>query len=175
MELIKVINERRSIRKYKDIAIADELILDIIKCGMWAPSAKNRQPWSFVVVRGEQKNVIADIMLSKIPIYQNSVKETIRVIREAPVLILIFKRRDKGWLIGDTLAIGACIENMCLRCVDLGLGSLWIRDIVYTSKKIAKFVNMSHLELISALALGISDEEPKRCVRREIEDVVKWV
>lgn len=50
MDTIKAIKGRRSIRKYKDIDVDKEIILDIFNAGRLAPSAKNRQPWYFVKV-----------------------------------------------------------------------------------------------------------------------------
>jgi nitroreductase len=45
--MIKEIESRRSIRRYKDIPVKEELIEEILKAGMLAPSSKNRQPWHF--------------------------------------------------------------------------------------------------------------------------------
>jgi len=63
MELKEAIEKRRSIRKYQEMDVPDILIEDLIDCARLAPSAKNRQPWEFLVIRGETKNKIADIML----------------------------------------------------------------------------------------------------------------
>ena len=65
MELKETIKNRRSIRKYKNSKISKEIIDDLIDCARLAPSAKNRQPWKFVIVTDTIKNKIADIMLEK--------------------------------------------------------------------------------------------------------------
>ena len=65
MELIETINNRRSIRKYKNIDIPNKCIEDLINSARLAPSAKNRQPWEFMIVKNETKNEIADIMLEQ--------------------------------------------------------------------------------------------------------------
>ena len=62
METKKVIEERRSIRNFKVEEPSREIIEDILNCGMLAPSAKNRQPWYFVIVKDKAKNKIADLM-----------------------------------------------------------------------------------------------------------------
>ena len=66
MDTIKAIEDRRSIRKYKDVKVSKEQILDILNAGRLAPSAKNRQPWYFVKVSTEMKNEIADLMIDDI-------------------------------------------------------------------------------------------------------------
>ena len=106
------------------------------------------------IEKGNIKNQIADMMIekeenSKISLEKtiyncNSVKATAKVMKEAPVLILVLKDYEDNWLTGDLLSIGGAIEHICLRATDLGLGSLWIRDIVYTKKEIAK-LNMDGL------------------------------
>ena len=53
--MIQEIENRRSIRKYKTDEINKELIEDIIYSATLAPSAKNRQPWKFIVYQGKKK------------------------------------------------------------------------------------------------------------------------
>lgn len=136
MELKETIKNRRSIRKFKDIDIPKEIIEDLIDCARLAPSTKNRQPWKFVIVTGNNKNQITDIMLEeKIYTANSSVEATAKIMKEAPILILVFKEYEDDWMIGDSLSIGGAIEHICLRATDLGLGSLWIRDVVYTRER----------------------------------------
>ena len=45
------IEKRRSIRKYKPDKIEKSVIEEIVKAGILAPSAKNRQPWKYIVYR----------------------------------------------------------------------------------------------------------------------------
>ena len=54
MELREVIASRRSIRKYKDIPVSDEILQDLLDAAMSAPSAVNFQPWYFVVIRSKE-------------------------------------------------------------------------------------------------------------------------
>lgn len=63
METLKSIEERRSIRGYTKEKVARKIVEDILDCGRLAPSAKNRQPWHFVVVENNVKNQIADMMI----------------------------------------------------------------------------------------------------------------
>ena len=185
MELKETIKNRRSIRKYKNTEISKEIIEDLIDCARLSPSAKNRQPWKFVIVTNTIKNQIVDIMLekensSKVSLERqtykanSSVKATAKIIKEAPVLILVLKEYEDNWIIGDSLSIGGAIEHICLRATDLGLGSLWIRDIVYTQKEIAKLVGHEDMELISAISIGYPDENPKQRPRKKLNEVLEW-
>jgi nitroreductase len=185
MELITTIKNRRSIRKFKNTEISKKIIEDLINCARLAPSAKNRQPWKFVIVTGNIKNQIAKIMLEKenspkVSLERkkynanNTVKRTAKIIKETSILILVLREYDDNWIIGDTLSIGGAIEHICLRATDLGLGSLWIRDIVYTKKEIAKLVGHEDMELISAISIGYPDEEPKQRARKKLNEILEW-
>ena len=175
----KLIENRRSVRKYKDLPLDKKVINEILKAGRLAPSAKNRQPWNFMIVKDKIKNEIADIMLDKeTKIYYNaknsSVKSTANIMKQAPILILVFKPKCDNWIIGDLLSIGSAIEHICLRATDLGLCSLWIRDIVYTQKEIANLVNKNDMELISAISIGYPDENPKQRPRKKLNEILEW-
>ena len=185
MELIEAINDRRSIRKSKGRDIPNEIIEDLINSARLAPSAKNRQPWKFMIVKDKIKNEIANIMLekekkSKVSLERkvynanSSVKATANIMKQAPILILVFKPEEDNWVIGDSLSIGAAIEHICLRATDLGLGSLWIRDIVYTQNEIANLVGKSDMELISAISIGYPDENPKQRPRKKLNEILEW-
>lgn len=186
METLKSVEERRSIRSFTNEAIKKEIIEDILNCGRLAPSAKNRQPWHFVVVKEYIKNKIADMMI-KYTInnddkiierekygYKSSINPTANIIKQAPILVLIFREKNDNWIVGDNLSIGACVQNMCLRATDLGIGSLWIRDTVYVAEDIAKMLGHEDMELNCALALGYANESPKMRPRKNLEDIVEW-
>lgn len=185
MNLKESIINRRSIRKYKSTDVSKEIMEDIIDCARLAPSAKNRQPWKFLIVKDNIKNQIADMMLEKEKsskiilerkIYQanSSVKATAKVIKEAPILILVLKQYEDSWITGDLLSIGGAIEHICLRATDLELGSLWIRDIVYTQKEIAKLVGYEDMEVISAISIGYPNESPKQRPRKRLDEILEW-
>lgn len=138
-----------------------------------------------MIVRNRTKNEIADIMLEQVntsrlsmerKIYNmnSSVKATAEIMKEAPILILVFKPKEENWIIGDSLSIGAAIEHICLRAIDLGLGSLWIRDIVYTQNEIAKLVSKDNMDLISAISIGYPNESPKKRPRKKLYEMLEW-
>lgn len=186
MEVKEAIENRRSIRTFKKDEIPNKVIEDLLNCGRLAPSAKNRQPWFFVVLKDFLKNRVAEIMAKEVTRSTqkeerkklgcpSSVLATSNVIKDAPILILVFKEKNDNWLTGDHLSIGACIENILLRATDLNLGSLWIRDIAYTKEEIAKLVGYEHLELNSAISIGIANQSPSARPRKTLKDIINYV
>ena len=55
MELMETIKKRRSVRAYKSQEISDETLDKILEAARLAPSASNRQPWKFIVVRDPKR------------------------------------------------------------------------------------------------------------------------
>jgi len=110
MKTIEAIENRRSIRLFKSDNISKEIVEDILNCGRLAPSAKNRQPWYFVVTKGKTKDKIADMMINysistdkiverKNLGYKSSVNNTANIIKQAPILILIFREKNDYWIV----------------------------------------------------------------------------
>lgn len=183
MELIDAIQNRKSIRSYKNTEISNEIIEDLINCARLAPSAKNRQPWKFVVIKNEMKNKIIEIMLEKEKnpdskfsgkVYPTSVPITVKAIEQAPILILVLREKDDNWRIGDALSIGAAVEHICLRATDLGLASLWIRDTIYAEEEILKLISQENMNLICAISIGYSNENKNPKPRKTLEEILMW-
>lgn len=177
MDFEKVVVERYSSRKYKDIDVDNEIIKKIIEIGTFAPSAKNRQPWKIAVLRGENKNKIAKLMniwweKNKLTAYKGcSVGLSASVIEQAPVLICIFKEEGE-YINSDVLSIGAMIEHVCLAATNFGLGSLWIADVRYVMKEISDFLNVPHMELSSCISVGYPEEVHRKRNRKKMEDII---
>ena len=78
MDAIEAIRDRRSIRKYRSDVVNDELLQVILQAGRWAPSASNKQPWHFIVIRSQEtRERLADI------------HDYGRFMRESPVVIVV--------------------------------------------------------------------------------------
>lgn len=169
MDFNKVLLSRRSIRKYLDKDVDDDLINSIIEAGILAPSAHNRQPWKVKVLRGDSKNSIAYFLMEKSNI-NVSVGNTASIIKEAPVLLVIFYENEVS-RDNDILSIGAFIQNMHLKATSLGLGSLWIANTNYIKKEISEYLNIN-LECVSCLAIGYSSQNPNFRPRKGIEEII---
>ncbi|MDE7339849.1 MAG: nitroreductase family protein [Lachnospiraceae bacterium] len=191
------IQKRRSIRKYEDRQIEKSDIEEIIKAGMLAPSAKNRQPWKYIVYCGSTKEELLDIMENglireerieaSLPLSKNGLPDafhTLKIMRQAPVLIIILNTNgvsifekisvdERVTEICDSLSIGASVENMLLRATELGIGSLWIANTCFAYKELVEYIGTEH-QLVGAVALGYADEFPNARPRKELEEVVEF-
>ena len=115
METIEAIHTRRSIRQYQDKAVSQELVTEILKAAMAAPSARNQQPWEFIVITD------ADLR-SKVP----SVCPFAQMIVDAPLAILVCgdlkNETAQGYWVIDC---AAATQNLLLAAHTLGLGAVW--------------------------------------------------
>lgn len=194
--MLSEIENRRSIRKYKDKPVSKKDIEKIIHAGILAPSSKNRQPWNFIVVVGKAKEEMISVMKTGIerekkePLLPESshhikaAEYTVNIMEQAPVTIFIVNAlgleietqispEQRVYEICNAQSIGAAIQNMTLEATKLGLGSLWICDIYFAYKELKSLLDTDG-ELFAALAVGYADEKPSARSRKSIKDIVKW-
>lgn len=117
-ETVRVLKERRSIRKYKDKQITKEELNTILECGMYAPSGKNKQSGLIVVIQNKE-------LISKIAKINASFvnKEGLNPFYNAPTLIVVFADKNISTYIQDGSAI---ITNMINAAYSIGVSSCWI-------------------------------------------------
>lgn len=166
MNYQEVIKTRRSIRSFQDRPVKFSIIDALLNEAILAPSAHNRQPWRFLVLDGKEKNWIADVMEQRDPITKN----TARVMREAPLIILVWNC-EENHDIADYISIGGMIEQFCLSATNQGLGTLWMTYPLIIEKEIQQKFAIAY-ELISIIALGYAKEEPSPRPRKELEELL---
>lgn len=191
MKINDAIKERVSCRKFQPGKIEEQQLHEIMDAARYAPSPKNRQPWRFAVLQGEEKSAFVKQMASP-PVYDygaapyeklnefNSEKTTLRIIAEADTLILVFNAYPSKKILGkedflfnrtNIQAIGAAIQNMILKATELGIGSLWICDIFTHYQQICEQYYKDG-QLIAGVALGLPAEEKQKTPRRPLQDMI---
>jgi len=173
MTFDEVVENRRSIRKFKNEIIEEETIKEIIKSAIHTPSAHNRQPWKVVILKEQIKNEIADLLIEKNKELNDiSIPVTANTIKEAPILLAIFlDQKEEKEKTDDLLSIGAFIYHICLKATEMELGSLWIDNTTYVKKEITELTGVN-LECISTVALGKQDQNPNKRPRKELEEIM---
>lgn len=149
-ELLEIIRTRRSIRKYTKEPVSDLVINDILEAGRWAPSGMNNQPWRFVVI----KDKTFKEKLSGMTHYSG-------IISGSCFCVAVFYNAPSGYhREKDIMSIGACIQNMLLYSHYLGIGSVWLGEILKNKEKIGEILNVDHSnEFMALIAFGFPDEK----------------
>ena len=151
-ELMENILTRRSIRKFKSNHVTNDMITQILKAAMAAPSAANKQTWEFIIIKDRKT-------LDSIP----EIHPFAKMAEEAPVAILVCgntNRSDgRGFWVQDC---AAATQNILLAANSLGLGSVWCgiypkEDLTEAFKK--KFHLPEKIFPVSFIPIGYPAEE----------------
>jgi nitroreductase len=161
--MLDEIRTRRSIRKFTTDAVDDEILDRIIEMGTWAPSGLNNQPWKFVIVRDRELRT----ELSRQTKYAH-------IIKGAPVCIAVFLDNEQSYnRLKDIQAMGACIQNMLLAIHHLGLGGVWLGEILNNRETVEKILEVpDSCELMAVVALGHPAERRGKESRRALDRVI---
>jgi len=159
MDILELIKTRRSIRKYKLDPVSEEEINKILEAGRWAPSASNRQPWRFIVLRSEET--------------KRKLAETLTwggFLSQAPLgIAVVINPRASNHPVEDG---AAATQNMLLEAHSLGLGACWIGAYGSAYEESAKKVlNVPDNDrLLSVIVIGRSAESPQS-TRRKLDEI----
>ncbi len=159
MDVFKAIETRRSIRKYKDQPIPDEVLGKILEAARLAPSASNRQPWVMVVVRDKEQKMLASKACSNMD----------HVAKCAAFIACFVDPRQKWSIVDGAIAL----ENVSLAAWDAGIGSCWIG--YYDEDHMKSVLHIpSEDKIVACMTLGYPDETPAARPRKEMADLVYW-
>lgn len=162
-EVLQLIQSRRSVRHFSDAPVDGDQVDAILEAGRWAPSGLNNQAWRFAVIG--DASVRAEI--AALTRYGS-------VITNAPVIIAVFVHRPSMYHeVKDYQAIGACLQNMLLMTQALGLGAVWLGEILKNAEAVRQVLGLSQdLELMAVVALGHPKKEGGKGERKELTDLV---
>jgi nitroreductase len=183
-EVLRVILERRSVRKYRPEGVSREDIETVLQAGLYAPSGAGAEPWHFTVIT--DKRVIEDFDLRARAAMAESGIERIealgkapryRVFFDAPVVVLICGEkvlRKPGRHLCALADCSAAIQNMQLAAVSIGLGTCWIGLVRYLFEREPEFMAPDGYKPFFALTLGHPAEIPAQREKRRF-GTVNWL
>ena len=165
MNCIEKILTRRSIRKFKNEPVSEEVMNNILEAGRRSPSATNKQPWHFVIARDHKEKEAF------------SFGEFNRLTSDAAFVVLgLYKQSEviieKLSLIDVTIAL----QNMVVTAWVQGVGSCWMG--AFDEKKLQDTLNLPvDSRIVGAVAFGIPDENPSQPVKKPLNEIIhfdKW-
>jgi len=200
--LMELIKSRRSIRRYKQKDVPDELLFKIMEAGRWSPSGDNGQAWRFIIVRdsetkealgriateGSGRRFTAEYFTGRLDERFEGLKDEAKKARafeklrsgvvsaflaDAPVVIVVCAYLDV-WDVPYDVAMAT--QNMQLMAHCLGLGTCVVVapvcDIV-DDVKTMELLKVPHgYKVALPLAVGYPDESPGPRPRWDLEDIV---
>jgi nitroreductase len=160
----KLLFERRSIRRWINKEVSDEMINKVIIAGLAAPNACNMQCQRFLILKDEESKKIikGDVPLApvKIVICQDMrIYEWMGFPEQAPQNIY--------------LDAAAAADHMVLMAHALGLGGVWLTHTKEQAERLRKHLGLpDYLRMDTHIALGWSDEAPIKSARIPIQDAI---
>ncbi len=159
-EFLRFLLTRRSIRKFKKKPVDLNLVLKILDVARYAPSAKNFQPWEFIIVTNREiKDRLAQIHRWASPI------------RKAPLAIVVICDKNVSPISYQVECANAAMYIM-LAAHALGLGTVWIQALRNVSE-IQELLKIPKEKIpVAILAMGWPDEKPEPRPRKPLKEIV---
>jgi nitroreductase len=134
-ETLQVIRQRRSIRRFQDAPVPDEITEAVLEAGRLAPCAMNRQRRHFTIIRSreiladvnrEAKAVAASLKDRHLSLMAQS--ENYNIFHHAPLVIVVSGPDDESMVESDC---AAAIQNMAIAAESLAYGSCWVNMLLF--------------------------------------------
>ena len=191
MELTYAIRKRRSVRRYREEPVPEEVLRELLELACWAPSAENEQPWYFVALtRPEEHEKLRQTMEQVaeemkfhleelLPKHPRIVGETTNFLRRlggAPVCILVFLQKDYGKARDSMLeSTAAAIQTLLLAARERELGTCWINAATHFEygPALREQYAPDKGELVSIVTLGYPERTPIAAGRKPDRWVIR--
>ncbi len=165
MEFYEVLSKRKSVRKYRSDPVPDDVLKRILEAGRSAPSAKNIQPWRFIIIKDpENKKKIAEACRGQ------------HWIAEADVIVCgcalekIAWGRMGGYMSSFAVDLAIAMDHIILAAANEGLGTCWIG--AFEEKKVKELLNIpDDVRVVALTPIGYPAEEPKDRGRKHFSEI----
>lgn len=165
---------RRSVRRYKDTPVDEEMLLQICEAARMSPSWGNLQCGELIIMKNDEtKAFLASMLSAKNP--------ATKAITAAPVVIGVCgapaksgfykgqqSTRYKHWFLYD---LGIISQTICLKAWELGLGTVIVGS--FQHDKVEEYLKVPEgLELVALIPLGYPDHNPPAPKRKDLEEFI---
>jgi nitroreductase len=174
-ETLKTIRDRHSVRSFTKDEVADEEIRVLLHAANAAPSAHNQQAWRFILLRGDKKNELAQLVTAQSASYPRPAAALLRMaaksIISAPVVIAVANTGDlirhgtelfkvetetahDFFRTMEIQSSAAAVENILLAAASLGLGTVWLGVLYLIKDEVLRFLGEPHGEFMAVVPVG---------------------
>ena len=176
MELLEAIKTRRAVRNFQDREVPKETIEGILENSRWNPVVAAFRGWELVVVTGEKRDQVADLLTQNTvilrdlfamldPDSERKALEYYKNLGDAPTLLFVTIPKipdDQRWEYSFAIITGVTeFMQIWLLAHDEGLGACGISVPPYIGEQIMGKLGIEGREIVCGLSLGYPDEQPK--------------
>lgn len=174
-ETLKTIKDRRSIRSFTKEEVTDEQIRVLLQAANEAPSAHNQQSWRFIVLKGQKKLELAELVVEGASRFSRPAQALLRMsarsIASAPVVIAVansgdliehgtelFKVEQKMahdfFRTMEIQSSAAAVQNLLLAATSLGLATVWLGIMFLMKDQVLAFLGEPEGEFMAVVPVG---------------------
>jgi len=204
MELKETIEQRTSIRNFKDAPVPVEDLKHLVRMGGYAPSVNNFQPWKFYAITNRQllSNMAEKVKgkIEELPENESIASDNIKsqvewfstFFEEAPAVIALSMEDyesvlEKGVNLShqdinilrnypDIQSAGAAIENILLTAVDMGYGACWLSAPMMAKEELEKLIGIEEpFHLTAFVAVGFPAKDMKPREKKSLDEIFELI
>jgi nitroreductase len=195
-ETLRTINDRHSSRSFTDTPVADHDIRVIVEAANKAPSAHNQQSWHFIIIKGEKKRQLVDLVNLKAGEFPKSTSVLLRMasrsIASAPLVIAVantgelidhgtnlfgvdFETAYDFFRTMEIQSSAAAVQNLLLAATSLGLATVWLGILFLIKDDVLVLLGEPRGEFMAVIPVGYPSKTTKGPVKRPLEMIVKII
>jgi nitroreductase len=195
-ETIQSIYRRHSVRHFTDEEVRPDDMTTILEAANRAPSAHNQQSWRFIVLRGQKKHDLAELVSGRAGDFPRPssilLRMAARSIISAPVVVAV---ANTGELIrhGSELfqvdkegardffrtmeiqSSAAAVENLLLAATSMGIGSVWLGILFLIKQDVLNFLGEPAGEFMAVVPLGYAAKTTEGPKKRPLQTLVRFL
>ncbi len=181
MDLFEAIENRRSVRRFREEAPPSEVIERLVRAAHAAPFGTARDERHFLALGGEAKQRFVAFLERRIEDLMPALREAsprqvltlarsvLPTVRSAPVIIVVYTELSEGGPLLSLGSVAAAVENLLLAAHAEGLGGCWVTGASYLADDIAQHLGLRPcLQLAGLIPLGYPLRRPVRAPWRPL-------
>ncbi|MGE5581930.1 MAG: nitroreductase family protein [Bacillota bacterium] len=193
-QTLQTISDRHSVRLFTNDPVSDEVLHTLVEAANKAPSAHNQQSWRFIIVRGDKKRELVELVNLKAGEFPKATAVLLRMaarsIASAPVVIAVantgelidhgtklfgvdFQTAVDFFRTMEIQSSAAAVENLLLAATSLGLGSVWLGILFLIKDPVLALLEEPQGEFMAVIPLGYPAKATKGPEKRPLEMIVK--
>ncbi len=193
-QTLETIKRRHSIRMFTSQLIPDDYLQIILNAANMAPSAHNQQSWRFIIIRGEKKRELVELVNSKAAVFPKSSSVLLRMasrsIASAPVVVAVANTGDlidhgtKLFQTGRERALdffrtmeiqssAAAVQSLLLAATSLGLATVWLGILFLIKDEVLELLGEPKGEFMAVIPIGYAAKESRGPEKRPLNVIIK--
>jgi nitroreductase len=193
---LETIHARHSIRQFAPESLPEDMVMTLLDAANQAPSAHNRQSWKFVILEGEARTELAELVATISKTFEKPSSSLLRMaarsIASAPVTIAVINTgdlishgtelfqvdREQAFDFFRTMEIqssAAAVENLLLAATSLGLGAVWLGILYLVKDRVLDFLQEPGGEFMAVVPVGRPLRSTQGPNKKPLENVIKKI